>query len=89
MNINRMKRICQLIAVVIIHGTTLGQQSGQKILFENATVHIGNGEVIQNGLVGVQGNKIILVKNALAFTYNPTDWDSIIQLNGHHGTYRN
>ena len=84
MNINRMKRICQLIAVVIIHGTTLGQQSGQKILFENATVHIGNGEVIQNGLVGVQGKKIILVKNALAFTYNPTDWDSIIQLNGHH-----
>lgn len=84
MNINRMKRICQLIAVVLIHGTTLGQQSSQKILFENATVHIGNGEVIQNGLVGVQGNKIILVKNALAFTYNPTDWDSIIQLNGHH-----
>ena len=59
MNINRMKRICQLIAVVLIHGTTPGQQSGQKILFENATVHIGNGEVIQNGLVGVQGNKII------------------------------
>lgn len=79
-----MKRISQLIVIVFINTIAFGQQKGRKTLFENATVHIGNGNVIINGLVGVQGDKIVLVKNALAFTYNPSDWDTIIQLNGHH-----
>jgi imidazolonepropionase-like amidohydrolase len=77
-------KLLHVIVVLFVTIVAQGQQNGKKILLENATVHIGNGQVIYNGLVGIQNNSIILVKNALAYTYNPNDWDSIIQLNGHH-----
>ena len=77
-------KLIHVIVVLFVTIVAQGQQNGKKILLENATVHIGNGQVIYNGLVGIQNSSIILVQNALAYTYDPSDWDSIIQLNGHH-----
>lgn len=62
----------------------IAQQKEKSILLQNATVHVGNGEVIEKGLVGIRGNKIVLVKHAYAYTYNPADWDTIIDRNGEH-----
>ena len=56
----------------------------KRILIENPTVHVGDGSVFEKGLVGIEGDKIILVKNALAYTYDKADWDTIIDLNGQH-----
>ena len=38
----------------------------KRILIENPTVHVGDGSVFEKGLVGIEGDKIILVKNGLA-----------------------
>ncbi len=57
---------------------------GQKMLLSKAKVHIGNGEVIEQGLVGIEDGKIILIKNALTYTYDPSEWDTIIDLKHQH-----
>lgn len=82
-----MKTLITILAVL----TTLfgnAQQNGtlpkRKILLENATLHVGNGQVFEKGLVGIEGSTIILVRNALAYSYNREDWDTIIDLNGQH-----
>lgn len=59
-------------------------QQPKKILLENATLHVGNGQVYEKGLVGIEGQQIILVRNSLAYSYNREDWDTIIDLDGQH-----
>ena len=59
-----------------------GQNS--KKLFLNAYLHVGNGSTMPSAAVGVEGNKIILVKNSLAFSFDEADWDTIIDLKGDH-----
>ncbi|PKR81464.1 amidohydrolase [Brumimicrobium salinarum] len=54
----------------------------QKILLSKAKIHVGNGKVINQGLVGIDGEEIVLVENALTFTYDKTAWDTIIDLKG-------
>jgi imidazolonepropionase-like amidohydrolase len=56
----------------------------QKILLTNGYLHAGNGEVIETALIGIEKNEIILIKNSLAFPYEPTEWDTVIDLTGHH-----
>ena len=65
------------------NGNLLAQEK-QKILLENATVHVGNGQVYEKGLVGIDKGNIILVRNALAYSYNREDWDTVINLAGQH-----
>ncbi len=73
-----------LLCATLIGTLALGQQTEKSILIQNPTVHVGNGQVIEKGLIGIRGNKIVLVKNALAFTYDASEWDTIIDLNGQH-----
>ena len=54
----------------------------QKILFKGADLHIGNGEFIENGLLGIDGDRIVLVKKALISSVNENKWDSIIEVSG-------
>ncbi len=70
---------------VLLFDKAFGQiDPPKRILIENPTVHIGDGSIFEKGLVGIEGGKIILVKNALAYTYDKSDWDTIIDLNGQH-----
>lgn len=71
------------IAILLCSLQAIAQQP-QKILIENATVHVGNGQVYAKGLIGIEGDRIILLRNALAYTYNREDWDTIINLDGQH-----
>ncbi len=60
------------------------QKSPSRILLEHGYLHIGNGEVIESALIGIQNGKISLVRNSLAYTYDKKDWDTIIDLKGQH-----
>lgn len=75
-------RIILIAVLSCLAGNVLAQP--RRILLENATVHVGNGQVFEKGLVGINDGKISLVRNALAYTYSREDWDTIIDLNGQH-----
>jgi imidazolonepropionase-like amidohydrolase len=71
-----------IIGILFLSGFVTAQS--QKILLENATVHTGNGQVFEKGLVGIENGKITLLRNSLAYSYNRDEWDTIIDLNGQH-----
>ena len=52
----------------------------QKVLYTDCFLHVGNGEVIENALVGVEGDRFSLVKNALVSSIDPKKWDTIISI---------
>ena len=56
----------------------------KKILLINGTAHIGTGKVIAKSAIGIENDKIVLVKDALAYTYKKEDYDTIIDLKGKH-----
>jgi len=58
--------------------------TAQKTLLINGFLHAGNGEVIETALIGIEENEIILIKNSLAYPYDVNEWDTIIDLSGHH-----
>lgn len=63
---------------------TLSIAAQEKILIVGPKVHIGNGEVIEQGLVGIENGIITLVKNSLSFPYKKEEWDTIISAKGQH-----
>jgi imidazolonepropionase-like amidohydrolase len=73
-----------LLAVIIIGLVSYSLQGQKRILLSKATVHVGNGNVIQQGLVGIEDDKIVLVENGLAYTVDKSKWDTIIDLKGKH-----
>lgn len=77
-------RIATFLVLLIGVNSSYGQKKYSKILIEGATLHIGNGQVIPTGSVGIENGVITLVKNTLAYTYNKTDWDTVINLSGQH-----
>ena len=79
-----MKTIIYTFLVLLASVNGYGQKKYNKILVEGATLHIGNGSVISTGSVGIENGIITLVKNTLAYTYDKSDWDTVITLNGHH-----
>lgn len=80
-----MKTISYSFLVLLAFvSTSYGQKKYSKILLESATVHIGNGQVIATGTIGIENGIITVVRNTLAYTYNKSDWDTVINLSGHH-----
>jgi imidazolonepropionase-like amidohydrolase len=77
-----MKSIFILLAITVT--LCANGQERRRILLENATLHVGNGAIFEKGLVGIEGENIILVRNSLAYSYNRDDWDTIIDLDGQH-----
>jgi hypothetical protein len=61
--------------------TSLAQE---RVLFKDGTVHVGNGAKINKGLVGVEGDEIVLMTNALTYTIDESEWDTIIEILGKH-----
>lgn len=70
--------------LLIFLATTSWSQTARKTLLTNGFLHVGNGQTIPTALVGMEGEKIILVKNALAYSIKNSDWDTIIDLKGKH-----
>lgn len=76
-----MKRLF-FLALILVFVT--GSFAQDRILLSRATVHTGNGRTINQGLVGIEGDEIVLVENALAYTLDKSEWDTIIDLRGKH-----
>jgi len=58
--------------------------NAQRILLLNGTAHIGDGQVLESAAIGVVNDRISFIKNALTQTFDPAQWDTIIQLKGQH-----
>ena len=56
----------------------------QKILIMNATAHLGNGEVVENSAIAMEGGKIAFVKDAATIRIDPEYYDEIIKAPGKH-----
>jgi len=54
----------------------------KSILLMNGTVHVGNGTVIQNGMVGIKDGKIMLVADATTSRVKKEDYDTAIDCAG-------
>jgi imidazolonepropionase-like amidohydrolase len=55
-----------------------------RILLLNGFLHVGNGETIENSLIGIKNGVITEVGNSLISSYNKSDWDTIINLENKH-----
>lgn len=76
--------ICSGICNFAVGQVTPAKTNTQKILLINGTAHIGNGKVIKRAAIGIENDKIFLVKDAIAYTYSDTDYDTIIDIKDKH-----
>lgn len=56
----------------------------KSILIKNAKAHIGNGEVINQSVVGFRNGKIDFVGNALTINMSELNYDTVIDAKGKH-----
>jgi imidazolonepropionase-like amidohydrolase len=77
-------RDMKLITTIIIVLSALSGVAQNRILIVGPKVHVGNGEVIEQGLVGIENGKITLVKNALTFPFKKEEWDTVIEAKFQH-----
>ncbi len=61
-----------------------GVHAQNKMLLINGYLHVGNGQTMESALIGIENGTIKLVRNALAYSYKTSDWDTIIDLKGKH-----
>lgn len=59
-------------------------QNSKRILFKNATMHIGNGEIIENAYLSIKDNKIDMVSNATNVRIDISQFDTTIDVFGKH-----
>jgi imidazolonepropionase-like amidohydrolase len=85
-----MKNLITLLLAFAFCGVSLAQrqtplvQKHKRILLENGSAHIGNGQFILNSLIGIENGKILFVKNALTNEVNKAEWDTVISILGKH-----
>lgn len=72
----------QIIVLFTLLTSSLFAQETQRILITGGNLHIGNGEVMQSAAIGIKNGEILFVKNALAYTVDKSDWDTIIDVTG-------
>ena len=73
-----------LLLILAISSNVCEAQAPNKILLINGFLHKGNGETIKGALIGIENGKIEIIKNTLAYTYDSSDWDTIIDLKSQH-----
>lgn len=76
-------RILYIILLFLLPIVAYGQRSN-KILLVNGLLHVGNGDVVESALIGIEDGKISMIKNAYAYTIREDEWDTIIELRGQH-----
>ncbi len=59
-----------------------GKPDNRRIYYTGAIIHIGDGKVIENGVLGTENGKIVLVADATLVKLSPAD--TTIVLNNHH-----
>lgn len=78
-----MKNKLALLSILLISLTSFGKEYN-KILLTHAYLHVGNGETREDALIGIEKGSISFIRNTYAYTINPTEWDTIIDMKGKH-----
>lgn len=78
-----MQKFKLYIAVISLVTITANAQTSS-VLFLNGNLHPGNGNELSSAAIGIRDGKIVLLKNSLAFSYEKSEWDTIIDLKGKH-----
>jgi imidazolonepropionase-like amidohydrolase len=76
-----MKRLLFFIAFIMC---VMSSSFGQKTLLINGYLHVGNGDVMPTAAIGIIDGKIVSIKNAMTTRYEPSVWDTIIDVEGQH-----
>ncbi len=71
-------------ATAVLLSGIAGAQQSEKILITNGFLHIGNGETLESACIGIENGQIELVRNSLAYRYDPNYYDTIIDVKGAH-----
>lgn len=82
----RIYSICLIILIAISNSAqqTPAPKNDKKILILNGICHVGTGKVINKSAIGIEGDRIVMVKDALALTIDTAGYDQIIHADGQH-----
>lgn len=78
-----MKNIQSFLTFVLLVGTLKAQEKPNKVLIQNAIIHTEDG-IIENGVLGIQGDSIVLVADARTVRIDMSSYGKIIQADGKH-----
>lgn len=70
--------------LALLAGCSFMSFAQNRILIENAHLHVGNGTVIETASIGVEKGKITLVKNTLTSKVDKNAYDTIVDVQGQH-----
>jgi len=86
-----MKNLLSLTAsITLITSLTCAQNpapakpQSEPILIMNATAHLGNGQVINNSVIGFENGKLILVGDATTIRIDQSKYKKVINASGKH-----
>lgn len=75
-------QILWILIVVVVSQFSLAQNKTNSILFTNVTLHIGNGKVIENGMMGIKSGEIDQIAPADASA--KATYEKVIDGQGQH-----
>ena len=78
----KMKKIVLIFALSIVNYAYAQQK--ENIIFSGATIHIGNGELIENGTIHIKNGMIVAIENAPSFNAINDPTAIVINAKGKH-----
>lgn len=77
---------CALLALMYLGLQAQKKNKGttRSVLLMNGTAHLGNGEVINNSVIGIKDGKLTIVANALVVRVDISKFDTVIDIAGKH-----
>jgi imidazolonepropionase-like amidohydrolase len=84
-----MKKILSVLILVLAlkiqaQNPVPAPKQSKSVLLMNGVLHIGNGKVIENSIVGFRDGMIDLVADALVTKIDPAKYDTVINVAGKH-----
>jgi hypothetical protein len=73
-----------LITYLFLVAVLVNAQNKNRVLLRNGTIHVGNGQVIEVGLVSFANGKILMVADVKGIRIDPSAFDTIIDIDGKH-----
>lgn len=72
----------QFILLFVFASFVSCAQESTRILIIGGNLHVGNGEVFNSAAIGIKNGEIDFIKNALAYSIDKSEWDTIIDVTG-------
>ncbi len=83
------KHICLLLLLtatnlIFAQNPVPAKPQSEPVLIKNATAHLGNGQVINNSVIGFENGKLTLVADATTIKFDLTKYKKVIDATGKH-----